>query len=131
MDKIDKSANDLIMIAYKTGGRIPYHYTDKYNLTSDELSKVNTILRRYGTFEGKLFESWEWYQLNSKGIELCENGGLKEERCKKRDFWENRTIRIIGIVVAILTFLLTLLQFVRECTPSLQEKIPPTENWLI
>lgn len=105
MDKIDKSANDLIMIAYKMGGRIPYHYTDKYNLTSEELFKVNTILRRYGTFEGKLFEYWEWYQLNSKGIELCENGGFKEERQeKKHKKWSHWAV-VLSVVTSALLLL--------------------------
>lgn len=112
MDKIDKSANDLIMIAYKTGGRIPYHYTDKYDLTSDELHKVNSILRQYGTFEGKLFEQWEWYELDDRGLKLCEDGGYSQK------IKSDSTDKVLKYLAAI-GGLLVILEFVIDKIPLL------------
>lgn len=128
MDKIDKAAHDLMMRAYKMGGRIPFHSIDRYGLTKSEISKLNDILIRYGELEGKLFEAWEWYQLNDKGVAFVESGGFKAEKNKGNKSKEERMIRIIEIVIIILTFLLAIFQFVGERKQSAKENKQTIEN---
>lgn len=103
MSRIENIANELMKRAYDSDGRIPFHYTDRHGLTGDELNELNSILRQYGTFEGKLFEHWEWYELDDRGISFVKSGGFKEERQeKKHKKWSHWAVYLSVVTSALL-----------------------------
>lgn len=83
---IQKQASEIIVAAYKNGGRVKYKYV-KDNISAD-IDSINKVLQGYGKFNVLYIDgSWDTFELNLSNFRLADKNIPDLFKKKKRGVW--------------------------------------------